>query len=143
MNILFYIDRYPGVGGIENVSTAIINILSKYHSIFVISNYQQSGIECPTFVNLLKMPNSENEKSYQNLDYLLKIIRSYKIDKIVYQDSYGNTFLNLCKAIEITNKPLFVFEHNSPLFILNKRNLDSFFSLKGFLRRFLHPYLLH
>lgn len=143
MNILFYIDRYPGVGGIENVSTAIIGKLQQYHVIYVISNCQQVGVECPSFINLLKMPDSNNEESSQNFNYLLDIIKKYGIEAIVYQDSYGNTYSNLCKAIEETKLPLYVFEHNSPLFIYNKRDLDPITTAKGLLRRLLHPYLLH
>lgn len=143
MNILFYIDRYPGVGGIENVSTIIANELKKSYNIFVISNTQQENIPCPQFVHLLKMPDAKDELSKSNLLYLINSIHIYQINAIVYQDSYGHTDVNLCKAVEQTGVKLFVFEHNSPLFIYNKRDLDSIMTFKGFLRRILHPLLLY
>lgn len=142
MNILFYIDRYPGVGGIENVSTVIIKELCKEHTVFVISNIQQEGVECPKFINLLTMPDKEDELSHNNLVYLEEVIEEKQIECVVYQDSYGRTERNLCKALEGKNIPLYVFEHNSPLFIYNKRALEPITTPKGLLRRILHPYLL-
>lgn len=143
MNILFCIDRYPGIGGIEFVSTEIIKELRKYHNIYVVSNMQQEGIECPEFVNLLKMPDCNNELSSDNLTYLISAITEKRIDAVVYQDSYGSTNINVCKAVELTDVPLYVFEHNSPLFVFNKRNLDPITTQKGFLRHVFHPYILY
>lgn len=143
MNLLFYVDRYPGIGGIENVTSIVTKELCKKHNIYLVSNIQQKDVTCPSYIHLLRMPNSLDEKSSYNLKYLVYCIQYYHIEALIYQDSYGNTDTNICKAVDRTGVKLFVFEHNSPLFVHNKKNLDSIFTLKGFLRRVMHPYLLY
>lgn len=143
MNILFYIDRYPGVGGIENVSTTIINELRKKHNVYVISHFAQQGCEIPCEIKVFFMPNPTTYLAQENEDFYLALLKQLSIDKVIYQDSYGPTESIVCKSSEILNIPVYVFEHNSPLFIYNKRNLDPIYTLKGFGRRVCHPYLLY
>lgn len=42
MNILFYMTRYPGWGGIENVTSLIVSELSKTENVFILSHLQQN-----------------------------------------------------------------------------------------------------
>ncbi len=46
-SILFYIARYPGYGGIEDVTTLLANYLSveKRHKVSILSCYQQNEKE--------------------------------------------------------------------------------------------------
>lgn len=55
MNILFYLTRYPGIGGIENVTKIITsNLQSKYgHKVVIISHHhdtKQNGDESIEFM---------------------------------------------------------------------------------------------
>lgn len=61
MNILFYMTRYPGWGGIENVTSLIVSELSKTENVFILSHLQQKGqiyhsrilhyMKCPIKIN--------------------------------------------------------------------------------------------
>lgn len=143
MKILFYLSRYPGIGGIENVTTIIVERLLKHCSISILSHKQQEGVSLPLELNLYTMPDSIAWNSRINYDFFKKVVEENKFDAIVYQDSYAPTEHIVCKISKDYKIPLYVFEHNSPMFIYNKRNLDPITTPKGFLRRLLHPYLLH
>lgn len=143
MNILFIIDRYPGIGGIENVSTIIIKELQTECHISVIALFPQEGVKNPLGWDINYLPRRERVNSGENFSYIEDFIHNNQIDKIIYQDSYGPTYKLVCHVATKCKVPLYVFEHNSPLFIYNKRGLDPITSPKGFLRRVLHPYLLH
>lgn len=58
-------------------------------------------------------------------------------------DSYAPTEKIVCEVAVKYQVRLLVFEHNSPLFIYNKRDLDPITTPKGLIRHLLHPYLLH
>lgn len=143
MKILFYLSRYPGVGGIENVTTAIVKELVISHEIHIISHLQQDidypldGL-CPIY----KMPVPQDYQSKKNKIYYDELVEKEQFDLIIYQDSYAPTEKIVCEVAMKRRIPVIVFEHSSPLFVYNKRSLDSFFSIKGFLRWTLHPILL-
>lgn len=133
--------RFPGIGGIETVTTLIIEKLIEKNHITILSHFQQDTSSIPEQVELYNMINRSNLNSKENFEYADKIASSRKFDAIIYQDSYAPTEKIVCYIARKHNIPLYVFEHNSPLFIYNKRNLDSILTIKGFLRRVLHPYL--
>lgn len=62
-SILFYIARYPGYGGIENVTTLLANYLSseKHYKVSILSCHQQAEEELlpklHTNVNFFKLPD--------------------------------------------------------------------------------------
>lgn len=145
MKILFYLTRYPGVGGIETVTLQILSYLTvnKKYNIDVLSHWQeeQRGEICTQ--NVFQMPNKESWLAKENFSFADEIIKSGHYNIIIYQDSYAPTERIVCQLSYQYKIPLFVFEHNSPLFIYNKHRLASIFTLKGFLRRLLHPYLLY
>ena len=143
MKLLFYLTRYPGIGGIEKVTTTIASELSRVHDIFILShmkNDEVKGVDCAT---LLFMPNDHIWNATENFNYFEGLLQVHHFDAIIYQDSYAPTEHMVCVIAKRYSIPLYVFEHNSPLFIYNKRDLSSLFTIKGFLRRILHPYLLY
>lgn len=142
MNILFYLTRYPSVGGIENVTNIIASELIKSNNVSVISHASQDAPVVPG-ITIYSMPNAQVWSAKENYEYAEKIVSGNQFDAIIYQDSYAPTEKIACGVAERHNIPLYVFEHNSPLFIYNKRDLDSIATPKGVLRRLLHPYLLH
>lgn len=143
MNILFYLTRYPGVGGIETVTSQIIEQLSlKGHVVNVISHWQQKQNGKIFARNIFPMPNDKQWTAQENVTYACNIVKNEHFDVIIYQDSYAPTEKIVCLLSKKYNVPLIVFEHNSPLFIYNKRDLSSWLTPKGLLRWLLHPYLL-
>lgn len=143
--ILFYMTRFPGVGGIEQVTSIIIKeLLRREFNISILTHMSQlANAEFDAFSHLiLRMPNNKKWCAKENYLFTEAIIRKGNFDYIIYQDSYAPTEKIVCSLALKYNVPLYVFEHSSPLFIYNKRNLDSICSFKGFLRRILHPYLL-
>lgn len=143
MRILFYLTRYPGIGGIESVTNIIISHLQKNNDIFIISHLHDEKVRPLEGVQLFFMPNDKVWCSKKNIQYAKDIMDIYRFNAIVYQDSYAPTSSIVCLLAKTYNVPLYVFEHNSPLFVYNKRSLDSITTIKGFLRRFFHIYILH
>lgn len=147
MNILFYLTRFPGIGGIETVTWQIIKQLTQkaeYH-IDIISHRQQTikTEECISGFTLFRMPNDKYWLACENISFANEIVKKGNYNVIIYQDSYAPTEKIVCQLSYENKIPLIVFEHNSPLFIYNKRELTPWWSLKGCLRRILHPYLLY
>lgn len=143
MNILFYLTRYPGVGGIENVTNMIATKLLENNQVSILSHVQQKDIDRLQGVTTYYMPNTNRWETTQNFEFADMLFATNKFDVVIYQDSYASTEHIVCSMTKKYNIPLYVFEHNSPLFIYNKRELDSICTIKGLLRRLLHPYLLY
>lgn len=144
MNILFYLTRYPGVGGIESVTSQIIGqlALKEGHAIDVISHWQQEQKGDIYARSIYPMPSNKQWTAQDNISFACDVVKNRHYDVIIYQDSYAPTEKIVCHLSEEYNIPLIVFEHNSPLYIYNKRDLSSWLTLKGLLRRLLHAYLL-
>lgn len=142
MNILFYMTRYPGIGGIEKVTSIIAVALLENHSVAVLSHLHQNSCSVPTGVTLYYMPDSGHWNSVENIQYGNELMSSNNFDVIVYQDSYAPTEKIVCSMASNHRVPLIVFEHNSPLFVKKKRTLEPIISPTGLMRRILYPYLL-
>ena len=142
MNILFYLTRYPGVGGIENVTNMIASKLLGDNKVSILSHCHQEGAVILDGVTTYFMPDSSAWVTPKNMHYAEELFLTEKFDAIIYQDSYAPTERIVCELTARYNIPLYVFEHNSPLFVYNKRDLEPIYRIKGFLRRILHPYLL-
>lgn len=143
MNILFYLTRYPGIGGIENVTNLVASRLLEDNQVAILSHVQQDGVKPIEGVSLYKMPNGKVWTAPENFEYADRLVVEKHFDAIIYQDSYAHTERIVCEIAEKYRIPLYVFEHNSPLFVYNKRSLDPITSIKGLMRRVLHPYILH
>lgn len=136
--------RYPGWGGIENVTSLIVSELSKTENVFILSHLQQNRPDLSlSDITLYEMPDKDKWVTPANCRFAEKIVVDHSIDAIIYQDSYASTEKIVCELASKLSIKLFVFEHNSPLYIYNKRDLDPITTIKGFLRRVLHKYLLN
>jgi glycosyltransferase involved in cell wall biosynthesis len=120
MNILFYLSRYPGYGGIEKVTTVLVNyfVNTLGYNVSILSVEQDDDEnllqELDSTVVIYKLPFSKNLLTLRNVELLNSIIRSNNIDIVIYQDSYARTELLLnCINIEIKPK-IIVVEHNTP-----------------------------
>ena len=142
MRILFYLTRYPGIGGIENVTSLVVSELTKdaAYEVDVVSHMQQAGAVIPDFGGrIFHMPNPKVWRARENYVFVEKLVREGNYDVVVYQDSYAPTEDIVCLLSQKYHIPLLVFEHSSPLFVSKKRSLLPWTSMKGLARRVLHP----
>lgn len=142
--LCFYLTRFPEYGGIGTVTTLIINELSKRGYYIIILSHLKQNKDTGLIKNIpiYYLPDTDKWNTPKNYDQAKAILESERINTLIFQDSYAPTEQIACNLTKELNLRLFVFEHNSPLYIYNKRDLDSIFTLKGFARRILHPYLL-
>lgn len=145
MKLLFYLSRFPAVGGIESVTTTIIRRLKEFGWDIEIISHVHADINNPLDdIILHHTPIADYSCGEYNFNFVENIVKNGGFDAIIYQDSYAPTEKIVTSISEKYNVPLFVFEHNSPLFVKNKRDLEPWYrSFKSFLRRPLHPYLLY
>lgn len=143
MKILFYLPEYPGIGGIVTVTETLASrFLASGHEIHILSNFSSKASSPLQGVTIWLMPDRHKYFTKANLSYATRIIKEQKYDAVIYQDSYAPTERIAVEATKSNGVRLIVAEHNSPLFVYNKRDLDPWYTKKGFLRRLLHPYLL-
>lgn len=144
MNILFYICRYPGYGGIEKVTTVLANYFVENNNwnVYVLSHLQQDIQELydqiDKRVHILKMPNKANDNSIENQNYLNDNLKTNNIDVIIYQDSYSTYKLLFTISTDVK---IIIVEHNTPDYQLKSLNFfDGNFSIH-YLKIFLkYPY---
>ncbi|MBO0590867.1 glycosyltransferase [Cellulophaga sp. E16_2] len=151
MNILFLIDRYPGFGGIETVTTVLSNYFIKQCDQVAIISYRQEDAELLEKLNdnvrLYNFPNKEYKISSENENYLKTVIEDFKPDFLINQESYSNLF-ELVKTIKNNSSfKIITVEHNSP--IARHKMLVNFleseklkFSIKSLIKKIGHPFLL-
>lgn len=141
MKLLFVLSRYPGVGGIESVTRVVIpELMNEGHIAEIVSFYQEGDMDLPG-VQLHRMPEGEYDSS-RNRSFLTELIHQGNYSLVVYQDCYGPTERCVIESSKKCNVPVVTFEHNTPLFVYNKKELQSWFTVMGFARRVLHPLLL-
>lgn len=142
MNILFVLTRYPGIGGIERVTQTITeSLIQRGFSLDVLSFFQASRMNLHN-VRLYKMPEEKYDSPF-NKAYLEKILKEGKYDVLIFQDSYAPTERCVIGAAKLCQVPVITFEHNTPLFVENKRKLEKWCKPMGLARRLLHPWLMH
>lgn len=116
--ILFILARYPGYGGIENITTLLANRLSNKFKIIICSITQQDEklllSKLDNKVLFLKFPNSSIKKSQVNIAYLNKLIIERSINYIIYQDSYFPSQYLLKGINKRDSLKIIVVEHSSP-----------------------------
>lgn len=116
MNILYYLQQFPAIGGIETVTATVANYLAlRGHVITILSHKSKDNakelLELDPRISLLHMPEVENI-TLRNTAYLQQVIRERKIDITIFQDSYAEIERNL-----FTDKTRVVsVEHNSPFY---------------------------
>lgn len=116
MKILFYLHRFPALGGIERVTARLANaFISRGHEVAIVSHYgNQATLDAmnlsPKAV-VCKLP-SERLYSKSNKDALQAIIKTRESDVVIFQDSYAPIERNLFdKNLRV---PVIVCEHNAP-----------------------------
>lgn len=117
MNLLFYLDRYPGFGGVETVTTVLSNLfVNNGYSVTIVS-YHQQNLELiqqlDKKVTLLMLPNKEL-LSKDNQSFFVNEIIERKIDIVIHQHSYGLIFELLVAIKPLVKCKIFTVEHNTP-----------------------------
>lgn len=122
MNILFYLTRYPGVGGIETVTSQMIGqlTLKDGHSIDVISHWQQEGGGRIYARRIYPMPNNKQWTAQENISFACDVVKNGHYDVIIYQDSYAPTEKIVCHLSKECNIPLIVFEQQLSIVYLQQ-----------------------
>jgi glycosyltransferase involved in cell wall biosynthesis len=141
MNILFYLIRYPGVGGIESVTRLVAEQLYASYgvNVTILSFLQQGDCVC-RFATILEMPNSREWCAKENYDFADRVIAEGNFDYVVYQDSYAIIQDVIFKAAKKHNVRVLVFEHNTPLYVLKNAISHPLFSWHGMKSRLALPY---
>lgn len=117
MNVLFYLHRYPGYGGIENVTTYLANYLSNNGETISILSFITQAEEhlLPYLKPSIKVYHIDPEQeTNQIITSFKELIQKNKIDTIIFQDSYAPIEQYLIPIIEKGNIRLFTVEHNVP-----------------------------
>lgn len=141
MNILFYLIRYPGVGGIESVTRLVAEQLNVSYKVNVtILSFLQQGVCACSFAKILKMPNSKEWCAKGNYDFADNVIAEGNFDYVVYQDSYANIQDIIFKPAKKHGVQVLVFEHNTPLYVLKNAVSYPLFSWRGIKSRMAVPY---
>lgn len=118
-SILFYITRYPGYGGIENITTLLANhLLMIGYKVSILSFIQQDEINLLNQLNhnvsFYKLPNKANINAKENQYFLNQIVTDNNITTIIYQDCY---FPNENLLLNVTNRNninIICVEHTAP-----------------------------
>ena len=91
-NILFYLTRFPGWGGIETVTEIIGLQLNKqgYDITILTHTRQDRPSKLLDKVHYYVMPDEGQYNTVQNQEYLKEIIFRQNIDILLFQDSYAD-----------------------------------------------------
>lgn len=118
MNVLMYLYRYPGYGGIESVTTYISNYLSeKGINISIFSFISQDEENLKSFLNhniKIYHPNKNDNNEFKIKKHLNLILKKEKIDVVIFQDCYASIERILLDVLSDTNIRLCTVEHNAP-----------------------------
>ena len=145
MRILFYLENFPGYGGIEKV-TAVLSRRFRFdgHQIKVVSSrycFVESQIEDVGRVNWVLLPPG-SICSDCNQEIFRRVIEEFKPDVIVFQDSYARVedllFAVVAKLPQLNRPKIITVEHNRPMVWDWSNKFD--WSAKGIIRRVLFPY---
>ena len=120
MNILFFIDRYPGYGGIEIVTTHLANYLvNQGNNVGVYSFSQQHNLrnDLDHRVCTYKCIQTKDKNSLININQIQNIIETNNYNKIIFQDSYNQIegiLESSVKQISGIKIDIYIVEHNTP-----------------------------
>lgn len=150
MNILFLIDRYPGFGGIETVTTVLANYFLKLdYKVAIISRIQENEEileKLDTQVLLFRFPNKQNKISSENETYLKHVINEFQPNFLINQESYSSLFKLLIDIKNEISCKIITVEHNSPdarykMLVNYIENEKLEFNIKSILKKLLFPVL--
>lgn len=141
MRILFYLHRFPAVGGIENVTAFLANaFIANGHLVEIISHIGVPGQEAAQILDsrilVAKMPESSC-RSRNNCNFLKRHVVETKPDVIIFQDSYAPIECNVISLAGLA--PIIVCEHNAP-YQGYKERLSWGRTPRSILRKALEPF---
>lgn len=116
-NILFLLQRYPGLGGIEIVTTVIANyLINQGYNIFFYSITAEE--EYTKLDNRIAVYHNTKNKIEEQSTEFLKYCVDNEINCIILHDNYDikpNFFINTIKHLQCK---FFVVEHNDPMGVI-------------------------
>lgn len=124
MNILFYLSRFPGWGGIETVTEYLGNaFINNGHQISILTHCRQDRYstlieKCTYYI----MPEEGMWDTPANRQYAIEVAKNKDFDIIIYQDSYAPTERIALLLKQVSGAKLIVSEHNTPLY--KKKTLE-------------------
>lgn len=117
-SILFYIARYPGYGGIENITTLLANHFSSSNKVSILSCTQQDKDtllqKLNSKISYYTLPNNTNIRAEENQKLFDQIIKVNEIDTIIYQDSYYPNEKLLLNVKDREKINVICVEHSAP-----------------------------
>lgn len=117
MNVLMYLHRYPGYGGIESVTTHLSNYLvNKGIKISILSFLSQNEESLKLLLNngIKIFHISKDANNLEIKEYIKSILKTENIDIVIFQDSYAPIERYMLDALSGTNIKLCTVEHNVP-----------------------------
>ena len=132
MKILFYLHRYPAIGGIENVTTFLANaFVGLGHEIRIFSHFGVTDrpLGLNEAVDVLRLDRGGK---------LRHEIENWKPDLIIYQDSYAPTEKML--FYPGMSVPVIVCEHSSPFFCYTEPHISGN-RVRDLIERFAFPFV--
>lgn len=133
-NILFYLSRYPGFGGIEQCTNILCNeLINRNYNLYIVSQLQENEKEL-----ILLLDKKIEFKSLKEIKTLRSYIKEKKIDTIVYQDSFSNDFDLIEQETRGIKIHKIVVYHNTPDAFLQNLNytINGKWTIKNRIRKF-------
>ena len=145
MRILFLLNRYPGIGGIENITSLLARLFKSElgHQISIFSVISQHDVGIPVTIRQDEIPViiSNSSKQSEIIRSFTECLINYSPEIVIFQDSYAEIEY-LLNFIDKSTK-IFVVEHNTPDCLLksyiNHYRHHKWCSFKGFVRKLLFP----
>lgn len=145
MRILFLLNRYPGIGGIENITSLLSRLFKSElgHQISIFSVVSQQKVDIPITVRQDDIPViiSNSAKQSEIIQSFTECLINNSPEIVIFQDSYAEIEY-LLNYLDETTK-IFVVEHNTPDCLLkgymNYIRSLKWCSFKGSVRKLLYP----
>lgn len=116
MNILFYLHKYPNIGGIEKVTEIIANYLTeKGYNISILSYINNPKVvNKDANISHYIMPEKTIINSKENVQYISYLFTKKRFDIVIFQDSYAPIEKPLFNILNSYKTKLIIVEHNTP-----------------------------
>lgn len=143
MRVLFLLNRYPGIGGIENI-TSLLARYFKYelgHDIAIFSIVSQSNKNDELDEIPVTIVGTDDKAIVS--DTFHEYIKFFRPDIVIFQDSYAEIeylFKNLDRSVK-----LYTVEHNTPDCLLKAYvehwRHHKWFQIRGLVRKIIFPFV--
>ena len=147
MKILFLLNRFPGIGGIENITSLLAYEFKSelHHETMIFSVIQQESVPIP-----IKLINTDipvivagQETPKQVIEKFQQCLACFAPDIIIFQDSYAEIEY-LLDYVDAKIK-LYTVEHSCPNSLLKdyiwRWKRHNFFSIGGAIRKLIFPFV--